>query len=374
MSQQKRLNYPRRQFVRNMIRGAGRVLGALTTRTHITGRENLPEKGPLIIVGNHIAVIEVGLMATYVPYPIEIMAAGDIPLDPRYRWMADLWGIIPIRRGSMDRQGMTMALDVLEQGGVVGMFPEGGIWEATLRQARQGVAWLSAKANAPVVPIGFGGIEGAVSQIGRFRRPHLTMNIGKIIPPARTDGAARSRKDALQQNADLIMDRITELIPEDERRVRKQTYIAETFDFTWDLTTPDGLAINVPSDIEIVDKRGLSKLFHRPVMMDVFNRNLRLPVRPLVNLRRPNNPADYASAIQSILGYLETNPYFFHYRFGHEEGDAMMRGLTQLLSATQWMAEHYPNSTLRLKPIRRYTLVDTNQEIVEDAPAEVTEI
>jgi hypothetical protein len=274
----------------------------------------------------------------------------------------------------MDRQGMTMALDVLEQGGVVGTFPEGGIWEATLRQARQGVAWLSAKANAPVVPIGFGGIEGAVSQIGRFRRPHLTMNIGQIIPPARTDGAARSRKDALQQNADLIMDRITELVPEDERRVRKQAYIAETFDFTWELTTPDGLTINVPGEIEIVDKRGLSKLFHRPVMMDVFNRNLRLPVRPLVNLRRPSSPADYASAIQPILTYLDSNPYFFHYRFGHEEGDAMMRGLNQLLSATQWMAERYPNSTLRLKPIRRYTLVDTNQEIVEDAPAEVTEI
>lgn len=120
----RRLQYPRRVFIRNMIRFAGRMIGALAARPQVIGRENLPPKGPLILVGNHIAVIEVGMMMTYTPYPLEVMAAGDIPLDPRYKWMADLWGIIPIKRGSMDRDGMNMALDVLEQGGVVGLFPK----------------------------------------------------------------------------------------------------------------------------------------------------------------------------------------------------------------------------------------------------------
>ncbi|NOG52109.1 MAG: 1-acyl-sn-glycerol-3-phosphate acyltransferase [Chloroflexi bacterium] len=163
----------------------------------------MPPKGPLILVGNHIAIIEVGMMMTYTPYPLEVMAAGDIPLDPRYRWMADLWGFIPIKRGSMDRGGMNMALDVLEQGGVVGLFPEGGIWETTIRQARQGVAWLSSKANAPIVPIGFGGIEGALTKMLRFERPRMTMNIGQPIPPIRTDVPGRARKDVLQEGADF---------------------------------------------------------------------------------------------------------------------------------------------------------------------------
>ncbi|MCU0475127.1 MAG: 1-acyl-sn-glycerol-3-phosphate acyltransferase [Anaerolineae bacterium] len=374
MTEPKHLRYPRRQFVRNLLRLAGRAVGALAMRTQVIGRENLPTKGPLILVGNHIAVVEVGLMATYTPYNLEIMAAGDIPLDPRYQWMADLWGIIPIKRGSMDRDGMNKALDVLNQGGVVGLFPEGGIWETTLRQARQGVAWLSNKGQAPVVPIGFGGIEGALAQIARFRRPRLTMNIGKPIPPVQVDVPGKSRKELLQQGADYIMDRISELIPEDERRIRTQPYIGETFDFKWELTSPDGVAIAIPAEVEIVDKHGLSKLFHRPVMMDVFNRNLKLPVRPLVRLRRAHSPLEIAASVHAILTWLSDNPYFFHYRFGHEEGEAMMRGLRQLQHSAQWLGEHYPSAMLRLKPIRRYILLDTNQEVIEDAPAEMQEM
>lgn len=369
-----RLRYPRRQMLRGMLRLFGRAMGALAMRTQITGRENLPLKGPLILVGNHIAIVEVGMMATYTPYPLEIMAAGDIPLDPRYGWMASLWGIIPIKRGSMDRDGMNKALDVLNQGGVVGLFPEGGIWETTLRQARQGVAWLSNKGQAPIVPIGFGGIEGALAQITRFRRPRLTMNIGKLIPPVRVDVPGRSRKELLQEGADYIMDRITELIPEDERRIRSQPYIGETFDFKWELSTPGGVQIAIPGDVDIVDKHGLSKLFHRPVMMDVFNRNLKLPVKPLVRLRRAHSPLEIAASARVILAWLVNNPYFFHYRFGQEEGEAMMKGLSQLEQSAQWLGEHYPNSLLRLKPIRRYILLDTNEEVVEDAPPEMQEM
>jgi len=357
-----------------MLRLFGRAVGALAMRTQITGRENLPLKGPLILVGNHIAVVEVGLMATYTPYPIEIMAAGDIPLDPRYRWMANLWGIIPIKRGSMDRDGMNKALDVLHQGGVVGLFPEGGIWETTLRQARQGVAWLSNKGQAPIVPIGFGGIEGALAQIARFRRPRLTMNIGNLIPPVQVDVPGKSRKELLQEGADYIMDRITELIPEDERRIRSQPYIGETFDFKWELHTLGGVQIAIPGDVDILDKHGLSKLFHRPVMMDVFNRNLKLPVKPLVRLRRAHAPLEIAASARVILSWLEANPYFFHYRFGQEEGEAMMNGLRQLEQSAQWLGEHYPNTLLRLKPIRRYILLDTNEEVIEDAPPEMQEM
>lgn len=374
MAQTHRLRYPRRVFVRSLIRLFGRAVGALAARPEVTGQENLPPKGPLILVGNHIAIIEVGMMMTYTPYPLEVMAAGDIPLDPRYRWMADLWGFIPIKRGSMDRGGMNMALDVLEQGGVVGLFPEGGIWETTIRQARQGVAWLSSKANAPIVPIGFGGIEGALTKMLRFERPRMTMNIGQPIPPIRTDVPGRARKDVLQEGADYVMQRIAELIPADERRVRKQPYVSETFNFKMELSSPDGVALPIPDELEIVDKHGLSKLFHRPVMMDVFKRNLNLPVRPLLNTRRASAPADIVASTQAILTYLDGNKYFFHYRFGHSDGEAMMRGLKQLHDAAVWMAETYPEARMRLKPIRRYIRVDTNQEVEEDAPAEMHEM
>jgi 1-acyl-sn-glycerol-3-phosphate acyltransferase len=369
-----RLQYPRRVFVRNAIKLVGRLLGSTLAQPIVTGVENLPPKGPLILVGNHVAVIEAGMMAAYTPYPLEIMAAGDIPLDPRYAWMADLYGIIPIKRGSMDRQGIDMALDVLQQGGVVGLFPEGGIWETSIKQARTGVAWLSNKAQAPVVPIGFGGIEGALSAMGRFRRPRLIMNIGRMLPPVNVDVPGKSRKEALAEGANQIMEEVTKLIPEEERRIRLLPYIHERFEFRILVRDAAGNEVDTPVEMDIADYQALSKFFHRPVMMDVFTRNLRLPVKPLNQIRRFHNPADVVVAASSILSYLDTNPYFFHYRFGNNEGEAMSRAIEQLKTAAQWLMENKPGWTMRIKPIRRYTLRETQQEVVEEEPGTMQEM
>jgi 1-acyl-sn-glycerol-3-phosphate acyltransferase len=363
-----RLQYPRRVFVRNALKMVGRAIGSVMAQPVVTGMENLPDKGPLILVGNHVAVIEAGMLAAYTPYPIEIMAAGDIPLDPRYAWMADLYGIIPIKRGTMDRQGMDMALAVLEQGGVIGLFPEGGIWETSIKQARTGVAWLSNKAQAPVVPIGFGGIEGALAAMGRFRRPRLIMNIGRMLPPVNVDVPGKSRKEALAESANVIMEEVTKLIPEEERRIRLLPYIHERFEFRILVRDAYGNEVEAPAEMEITDTWALSKFFHRPVMMDVFSRNLKLPVKVLNQIRKFHNPADVVVATSAILKYIDSNPYFFHYRFGNNEGDAMCRGIEQLKNSAQWLMENKPGWTMRIKPIRRYTLRETEQEVVEEEP------
>lgn len=369
MARETRVRYPRRVLLRKALTFAGRTLGAVLARPKITGHENLPKSGPLIMVGNHVGVVEVAMMASYVPWNIEIMGSGDIPIDPRYAWLAKFYSILPIKRGSMDREGMNMALDVLNQGGVVGLFPEGGIWEASLRQARSGVAWLSNKANAPIVPIGFGGIDGAASSILRLHRPRLVMNIGRMIPPVSVDVPGKSRKEALADGANLIMERIAELIPEDERRLKQQHYLSETFDFKLIVTTPSGIEVALPESVQIVDKRGLSKFFFRPVMLDVFKRNLRLPVRPLGEFRRSHAPEAIASSADVILQYLQTNPYFFVYRFGPDDGAAMENGLRQLRDAALWLSVNMPGCQVRLKPIRRYVL-----EVEEDEPAPIPEI
>jgi 1-acyl-sn-glycerol-3-phosphate acyltransferase len=369
-----KLQYPRRIFVRSALKTLGRLVGSTLAQPVVTGLENLPDKGPLILVGNHVAVVEAGMMATYTPYPLEIMAAGDIPLDPRYGWMADLYGIIPIKRGSMDRAGMDMALEVLQQGGVLGLFPEGGIWETSIKQARAGVAWLSNKSQAPVIPIGFGGVEGALGAMGRFRRPRVVMNIGKMIPPVSLDVPGKNRKELLAENANMIMEQVTQLIPEEERGIRLLPYVHERFDFRLMVRDASGNDAELPSEMDVPDGLALSKFFHRPVMMDVFTRNLRLPVKPLNQLRKFHDPQSVADATQSILNYLATNEYFFHYRFGNAEGEAMNRGIQQLHDAAVWLHDHHPTWTMRIRPIRRYTLRDTNQEVEEEEPAQMQEM
>lgn len=348
------LTYPRRVVRRTVLRAVARVAMKLLTRTQVSGRENLPASGPLILVGNHVAIVEVALMVLYVPWLIEVMGVGDVPLDPTFAPLINTYGYIPIKRGSMDRSGMTMALDVLRQDGVVGIFPEGGIWEASAREARSGVAWLSSKANAPIVPMGFGGMAGALGAMLRLERPRLTMNIGQPLPPVNGRVPGLSRKHALAEAAHHVMTRIDELIPPQDR-LTAPVILDEQFETDIHLTDASGDPVPVPHDLQVTDGAALAKLLHRPVLLRTLARNVRLPVQPLQQLTRQPAPAELVQATGAALHYLEhDNRYFLSYRFGSDEARAMQQGLAQLQRLAQWAVDN--DCGLRVQATRRYRM------------------
>lgn len=328
----------------------------LLTRTTITGKENFPEAGPLILVGNHVAMIEVVMMVLYAPYLAEMIAAGDIPLDPRFAALINAYGMIPINRGNIDRDGLNMALAVLEQKGVVGIFPEGGIWETALKQGRTGVAWLSYKSGAPILPIGFGGIEGALGAALRFKRPRLTMNVGPLIPAIHVDG--KNRKQALEEGARLVMSHINRLIPEEDKH-KSDMVLDESFGFV--LLLQDSSGAQTPA--QIPHSEALGQFFYRPILLNTLARNVKLPVQPLQNLDSEHNPQRIASAAQAILAYLSQNPYFLSYRFGYETASAMQTALDALCQIALQAAQN--EQQLFLTPLRRYRLHAGGDEIVE---------
>jgi 1-acyl-sn-glycerol-3-phosphate acyltransferase len=355
------IRYPRRVLLRAILRVGGRALLAIFARMTITGRENLPKNGPVILVGNHVAMLEVGLMVIYSRTQVEMIGTGDIPLDPLFMPIINTYGMIPINRGSMDRDSLNMALDVLKQNGVLGIFPEGGIWEASLKQGRTGVAWLSHKANAPIVPIGFGGIEGALGAIFKLKRPRLTINIGQMMPPVSIE-PGKARKQVLEDAANEVMARIEALIPEEDKRKHDQI-LDERFEFTAAIHDSGGAAVDLPDQPQIVHPEALGHFFHRPVLLNTMARNLKLPVQPLQQLDTEHDPGAMADATQSILGYLDENPHFLTYRFGYEVGGAMKDGLIEMRDLARWAKQSGYQVTL--KAIRRYRRPDSDEEIVE---------
>ena len=76
------IRVPRRRVIRAGLRGLGRLLVAGLTRTQISGQERFPPHGPLIVVGNHIATMEVVLMAVCTPWHVEMLGTGDIAPPP----------------------------------------------------------------------------------------------------------------------------------------------------------------------------------------------------------------------------------------------------------------------------------------------------
>jgi 1-acyl-sn-glycerol-3-phosphate acyltransferase len=354
--------YPRKIIARGAARAVMRVLLPVAFRIRITGRENFPEGGPLIVVGNHAAAMEAVLMAVYTPWQMEMLGAADIPHEKVTQVAIKVFGSIPVNRGHVDRPALNRALDVLKQGGVVAVFPEGGVWQTGVRRAQTGVAWLSYRAGAPVLPIGFGGTMGALGAALRFKRPELTMNVGKPMPSARLP-QGKARKVYLAEYAGQVLDGVSALLPADDP-ARRVTISDERFELQVGVLGPDGDAADFPADLTIQHATALAKLLHQPAILKIFTQNLRLPTRPLEKLDSEHDAEVIADATRSILDYLQDeNPYLLTYRFGPQEAEAMQAGLEELLAVAQWTSE--AGFALAITPVRRFYSPDRGKEVVQ---------
>jgi 1-acyl-sn-glycerol-3-phosphate acyltransferase len=356
------LRYPRKQPARSMIRLTGRALLPLLFKLEITGRENFPRQGPLLVVGNHTAAMEAVLLNIYSPWQIEMLSAADTPAERITEIVADLYGVIPLHRGSYDRAALSSALDVLSQNGVVGLFPEGGIWEEGKKKALPGIAWLSYRSGAAVLPVGFGDTSGAMNAGLKFRRPKLSMHVGKLLEPAKLP-ANTARKIYLQDYADRVMEAVHQLVPQEEYKSEPEI-VNERIDLTINVVNREGTTLPIPEALAIQEGRALAKLLHRPAILKIFRVNLELPVGPLENLADYPTVEDLIPACQAILDYLDNdNPYLLTYRFGVREGGAMKQGLSQLRDLLVWCREH--NRQIEIEATRKYYSLKEGHEVVQ---------
>lgn len=358
----KQIKYPRRRLPRITSRILGRTLLPALFRVEIQGRENFPERGPLLVVGNHTAAMEAVLLNVYSPWQIEMLSAADIPAEKITEWISSFYGVIPIQRGSYDRSALSSALSVLQQKGVIGLFPEGGIWQPGKMEAHPGIAWLSYRSGAPVLPIGFNDTTGALNAALSWKRPPLKMYIGELLSPASLP-ANKPKKIYLQSYANQVMDAVHSLIPADDAPI-KPGIENESFELILQVRDSSGSEIHLPEEISIDQPELLAKFFHRPAILKIFKVNLDLPIDVLQQLDTNPDPDQLAAAADLILEYLEKeNPHLLTYRFGIQEGIGMQRSLEQLLRLCRWAAER--GAQIKLQPIRRYFSTQENQEVTQ---------
>ena len=356
------VKYPRRVLIRTGMNALAKILLALLAEVHIHGGEKLPKSGPVILAGNHAAVLEAVMMAAYSPGLVEFIGNGDIPFDPSYAFIVNTYGLIPVNRGNLDRQGLNTAASVLEQGGILGIFPEGGIWDAGQMQAQIGAAWLSYRAQAPIIPIGFGGIQGGLAQALKLKRPKLVMNVGETIPPVMlTDG--ESMKASLEKSANQLMAQINALVPAEDLQVLHKK---ENERYTLKIRIhSDGQApqLPLPDHLRVIHGSAYARFMYNPTLLDVLVRNLKLPIHPLMHVNKQSVLDPVITAWDAILVYLKVNPGFFTYRFGVDEGLAAEQALIELRQLALWVQEN--GYTLTVKPIHSYRNAQTGAEVVE---------
>ena len=334
------IKYPRRVVVRSLFRFVVRGLFPILSKTVITGLENFPKGGPLIVVGNHTGAMEVVLMGTYSPRILEFMGAVEIPWHGWMGKVVDLYSLIPVYRGYTSVETMKLGIDVLKQGGMLGLFPEGGFWEPGQQKAQTGAAWLSYMTNSPLLPIGFGDTRGKMAELFQLKRPFFEMHVGELLPPVQLDRSI-GKKISLQQEADRIMEAVWNLVPEIERQKKTSRPVDEIFSLEIKILDQAGKVVNQPPELTIRDGSWISRFAHRPNLIDTIRDYVFIPVQVLKELDRRPSAEEIYQAAHTMIEYVENeNPQYFNFRYGYQDGQAFLESFIQLRGLMRWVMEN----------------------------------
>lgn len=205
------VTHPR--FYRVVQTLAGMVF-PLFFKLRIEGRENIPTTGSVMLAANHVAWIDIPLLAQPLRRFTHYMAKAELFQVPVVGYIIGMCGNFPVRRGEGDRESLRVADRLLTSGEVVAIFPEGHRTGGALIRGLPGVALIALRADAPVVPVGIIN-SNEVFKKGRiiFNRPTVTIRYGKPFTLAKS-GARHSKAD-LERGIDTIMTQIAALLPQE---------------------------------------------------------------------------------------------------------------------------------------------------------------
>jgi 1-acyl-sn-glycerol-3-phosphate acyltransferase len=135
----------------------------------------------VILAPNHVAVMDPPYLSLITRRQLRMMAKEEL-FRPRVvgRYLHAL-GAFPVRRGTADRAALRQAVELLKQGHLVGIFPEGTRSDGTfLRPAEKGFALIARQTGAPIVPVAIEGTERILPR--GSKRPHrgrVQISIGR---------------------------------------------------------------------------------------------------------------------------------------------------------------------------------------------------
>ena len=198
------------RVVTSSIKGLTRIL------CRIDGAQlaQVPERGPLILAINHVNFLEAPVFYTHLdPRPVTGFVKAENLEHPFFGpLLFGLWRGIPIRRGEADMAAFRQALQLLKDGGILAMAPEGTrSGHGRLQRGHPGVVLLALRSGAPVLPAAHYGGERFWHNLRRLRRTDFCIAVGQ---PFHLDaGGVKATRQVRQQMADEVMYQIAALLP-----------------------------------------------------------------------------------------------------------------------------------------------------------------
>jgi 1-acyl-sn-glycerol-3-phosphate acyltransferase len=188
---------------------------------HTFGYERLPTRGPAVLCPNHISFLDSAFLMLTVPRDIGFVGKAEYMDSWKTKYLFPAMGMIPIDRsgGTRSQSGLELAADVLRNGQLFGIFPEGTrSRDGALYKGRTGAARLAWDVDCPIYPVGIVGTADIQPPGAKAPKPFrsCSITVGPPIDPARY----RDRSEphlAWRSMTDEVMFEIRELTGQEYR-------------------------------------------------------------------------------------------------------------------------------------------------------------
>lgn len=188
------------------FRGIFRLLFRVLFRLQAEGKENIPKDGAVVLCANHTSNWDPPVLGSPIERKVHYMAKAELFQLPVLSYVLPRIGAFPVKRGGVSKESIRLSLQLLKDGNMLGIFPEGTRSNAG-GMGKKGAASLALKAGATVIPAAI---------IGSYK-PFSRM---KVVygPPVDITEFADSGPEGLEQATDKIMSTIRAMVKQHESK------------------------------------------------------------------------------------------------------------------------------------------------------------
>ena len=196
-------------WVYDLVRMIVTPVALLVYRAWPIAPTNVPDAGPVILAPNHFSNFDHFIAGIFQRRRIRFMAKSQLfGHNPILTYIFRVGGVFPVRRGHHDEEAFNTAHAILDSGGCVLIYAEGGRSRTGhLGEPRPGVGRLALESGVPVVPVAIHGSSG-IRRWRKLRFPKVTVQYGEPVTFERV--ASPSREEQLEA-AQRIFDRVREM-------------------------------------------------------------------------------------------------------------------------------------------------------------------
>jgi 1-acyl-sn-glycerol-3-phosphate acyltransferase len=180
----------------------------LIYRVRGIGVENVPRQGALVLAPNHFSQMDHFFVGVYLRRKIRFMAKSQLFGPPVLTYIYKHGGVFPIRRGHSDEEAFKTAYTILDQGGMLLVYAEGGRSRSQeMGTPKPGIGRIALESGVPIVPVAIHGSAG-VRSWRRLRFPKVTVQFGEPVSFPVEQAPSRERQ---LEVATQVFDRVKTL-------------------------------------------------------------------------------------------------------------------------------------------------------------------